>query len=410
MAIIRPFNAIRPTRDKASLFASRSYLSYSDRTLKEKLDNNPFTFLHIINPNYNDKIKKYGVEKFKLIKQKLTNFKSEGTLLKDKKTSLYIYSQKKDQKIFTGIIAAISINDYLNKNIKIHEKTIKKRESLFKDYLRFTGFNADPVMLTYSDNENINLIISNKMQERSEYEFTTTNKVCHQLWKIDDKKIIDKIVAEFKKINNIYIADGHHRSSSSALLCENLRKENSNYNPNDNFNFFMSFLIPESQLNIINFNRLVKHTNGLSVKELIAKIEKSYYIENKGSNIYSPILNNEIAMYLKGKWYSLIARSKKYNSISESLDPSTLSKNILSPILGITDETTNESITFLDGTVPLSDIKTKIDNEEYKLAFILKPIDINALKEVAKNNEIMPPKSTYIEPKLRSGLTIYELY
>jgi len=410
MAIIRPFNAIRPTRDKASLVASRSYLSYSDRTLQEKLDNNPFTFLHIINPNYTDKIKKHGIEKFKLIKQKFTDFNSKGTLLKDKKKSLYLYSQKKNQKIFTGIIAAISINDYLNKNIKIHEKTIKKRENLFKDYLRVTGFNADPVMLTYADNENIDFIISNKMQERSEYEFTTTNKVCHQLWKIDDKKIIDKIVSEFKKINNIYIADGHHRSSSSSLLCKNLRKENPHYNPKDNFNFFMSFLIPESQLNIINFNRLVKHTNGLSVKELIAKIEKSYYIENKGSNIYSPILKNEISMYLKGKWYSLIAHSKKYNSVSESLDPSTLSKNILSPILGITDETTNDSITFFDGTIPLSDIKTKIDNEEYKLAFILKPIDINALKEVANNNETMPPKSTYIEPKLRSGLTIYELY
>ncbi len=172
----------------------------------------------------------------------------------------------------------------------------------------------------------------------------------------------------------------------------------------------MSFLIPESQLNIINFNRLVKHTNGFTEQELISKIEKSYSVKNKGGNIYSPILKDEISMYLEGKWYSLIAYSKKYNSTFQSLDPSILSENILSPILGITDEKTDKNITFLDGTIPLLEIKSKVDSGEYKVAFILKPIDIDSLKKVADNNEIMPPKSTYVEPKLRSGLTIYKLY
>ena len=410
MATIRPFRAVRPTRDKVNLVASRSYLSYSDETLKEKLDNNPFTFLHIINPDYKHKTKKNGTEKFNLVKQKFTDFNSEGTLLQDEKKSIYVYSQKKKNKTFTGIIAAASVDDYLNGNIKVHEQTITKREKIFKDYLQITGFNADPVMLTYSDNKNINSIVSDKMSERSEYEFTTTNKVCHRLWKIDDEKIINKIVSEFKNIKDIYIADGHHRSASSSLLCKNLRKENPNYNPEDNFNFFMSFLIPESQLNIINFNRLVKHTNGFTEQDLISKIEKSYSVKNKGENIYSPILKDEISMYLEGKWYSLIAYSKKYNSTFQSLDPSILSENILSPILGITDEKTDKNITFLDGTIPLSEIKSKVDSGEYKVAFILKPIDIDSLKKVANNNEIMPPKSTYVEPKLRSGLTIYKLY
>lgn len=410
MATIRPFRAVRPTRDKVNLVASRSYLSYSDETLKEKLDNNPFTFLHIINPDYKDKTKKYGTEKFNLVKQKFTDFNSEGTLFQDEKKSVYIYSQKNKNKTFTGIITAAAVDDYLNGNIKVHEQTITKREKIFKDYLQITGFNADPVLLSYSDNKNINLIVSNKMLERSEYEFTTTNKVNHKLWKIDDKQIINKIVSEFKNIENIYIADGHHRSASSSLLCKNLRKENPNYNPEDNFNFFMSFLIPESQLNIINFNRLVKHTNGFTEQELISEIEKSYSVKNKGENIYSPILKDEIAMYLEEKWYSLIAHSKKYNSTFQSLDPSILSENILSPILGITDEKIDKNITFLDGTIPLSEIKSKVDSGEYKVAFILKPIDIDSLKKVADNNEIMPPKSTYVEPKLRSGLTIYKLY
>ena len=410
MATIRPFRAVRPTRDKANLVASRSYLSYSDETLKEKLDNNPFTFLHIINPDYKDKTKKYGTEKFNLVKQKFTDFKSEGTLFQDEKKSIYIYSQKKKKKTFTGIITAAAVDDYLNGKIKVHEQTITKREKIFKDYLQITGFNADPVLLSYSDNENINLIVSNKMLERSEYEFTTTNKVSHKLWKIDDEQIINKIVSEFKTIKDIYIADGHHRSASSSLLCKNLRKENPNYNPEDNFNFFMSFMIPESQLNIINFNRLINHINGFTEQELISEIEKSYSVKNKGENIYSPILKDEISMYLEGKWYSLIAHSKKYNSTFESLDPSILSENILSPILGITDEKTDKNITFLDGTIPLLEIKSKVDSGEYKIAFILKPIDIDSLKKVADNNEIMPPKSTYVEPKLRSGLTIYKLY
>ena len=410
MATIRPFRAVRPTRDKVNLVASRSYLSYSDETLKEKLDNNPFTFLHIINPGYIDKTKKYGTEKFNLVKQKFTDFNSEGTLFQDKKKSVYIYSQKKNNKTFTGIITAASVDDYLNGNIKVHEQTITKRQEIFKDYLQITGFNADPVLLSYSDNKNINSIVSNKMLERSEYEFTTTNKVSHKLWKIDDEQIINRIVSEFKNIEDIYIADGHHRSASSSLLCKSIRKENPNYNPEDNFNFFMSFMIPESQLNIINFNRLIKHINGFTERELISEIEKSYSIKNKGGNTYSPILKDEIAMYLGGKWYSLIAHSKKYNSTFESLDPSILSENILSPILGITDEKTDKNITFLDGTIPLSDLKIKVDSEKYKVAFILKPIDINSLKKVADNNEIMPPKSTYVEPKLRSGLTIYKLY
>jgi uncharacterized protein (DUF1015 family) len=280
---------------------------------------------------------------------------------------------------------------------------------MFKNYLQITGFNAEPVLLTYKDNLNINSIISEKIEERAEYEFTTTNKVLHKFWKLENPDTIQEIITEFSEIQNIYIADGHHRSASSSLLCQNIRKENPNYKPEDNFNFFMSYLIPESELNIINFNRLIKHTNGFTGKELIALMEKSYSVKMIGKNIYSPTLKDEISMYLGGIWYSLISHSKEYNSTSESLDPSILSVNILSPILGITDEKTDENISFFDGTIPLSEIKNKVDNGEFSIAFILKPIPIESLKLVADNNEIMPPKSTYIQPKLRSGLTIYTI-
>ena len=409
MATIRSFKAIRPTRDKAHLVASRSYLSYSDETLKEKLDNNPYTFLHIINPDYKKRVKNSGTEKYKLVQNKFQEFVNDGILFKEKKESLYIYQQIKENRIYTGLIAATSVDDYINGNIKIHEHTLTKREEMFKDYLQTTGFNAEPVLLTYKDNEIINSIVQQKIQERAEYEFTTTNKALHKFWNINDINIIKKITEEFKNIKDIYIADGHHRSASSVLLCKNLREKYPDYDSDDNFNFFMSCLIPENELNIINFNRLVKHTNGLSSNELIHLIKKNYTVSEKGKELYSPTGEDEISMYFSGKWFSLIAKSKNYKSTSASLDPSILSANILSPILGITDEKTDKNISFYDGTIPLSVLKNKVDSGEYSIAFILKPIDIESLKKVSDNKEIMPPKSTYIEPKLRSGLTIYTL-
>lgn len=409
MAIIRSFKAIRPTRDKVNLVASRSYLSYSDETLKEKLDNNPYTFLHIINPNNKKSKKNSGTEKYKLIKKKFKEFVDDGVLLEENEECLYIYQQTKEKNIYTGIIAAASIDDYINGNIKIHEQTLTKREELFKDYLKNTGFNSEPVLLTYQDNNRINSIVQKKIKERSEYEFTTTNKVLHKFWILNNKDKINTIVEEFKKIQDIYIADGHHRSASSHLLCKNIRERNPNYNAQDNFNFFMSYLIPESELNILNFNRLIKHTNSYSNEELINKIKENYILYKKGEKLYSPVSENEISMYLSGEWYSLVAKKRKYQSISESLDPSILSKYILSPILDIKDEKTDKNVSFFDGTIDLSVIKDKVDSGEFSIAFILKPIDIESLKKVSDNNETMPPKSTYIEPKLRSGLTIYNL-
>lgn len=409
MAIIRSFKAIRPTRDKVNLVASRSYLSYSDETLKEKLDNNPYTFLHIINPNNKKSEKNSGTEKYKLIKKKFKEFVDDGVLLEENEECLYIYQQTKEKNIYTGIIAAASIDDYINGNIKIHEQTLTKREELFKDYLKNTGFNSEPVLLTYQDNFRINSIVQKKIKERSEYEFTTTNKVLHKFWILNNKDKINTIVEEFKKIQDIYIADGHHRSASSHLLCKNIRERNPNYNAQDNFNFFMSYLIPESELNILNFNRLIKHTNSYSNEELINKIKENYILYKKGEKLYSPVSENEISMYLSGEWYSLVAKKRKYQSISESLDPSILSNYVLSPILGIKDEKTDKNVSFFDGTIDLSVIKDKVDSGEFSIAFILKPIDIESLKKVSDNNETMPPKSTYIEPKLRSGLTIYNL-
>jgi uncharacterized protein (DUF1015 family) len=398
MAIVRPFKAIRPTRDKANLVATRSYLSYSDETLKEKLEHNPFTFLHIINPN----IKQKGINKFNAVKAKFNDFKEAGFFITEETETFYIYQQTNENQTFEGIIGATAVADYLNGNIKKHEHTITAREKMFESYLDTTGFNAEPVLLCHQKNTAVTNLIQNYKVTRAEYEFATTDKTIHKLWLVNSTKDINIIINSFKSIDNLYIADGHHRSASSALLAQNSTKKNSPY--------FMSFLIDENQLNIINFNRLIKHTNGLTSDELIAEIEKSYTVIKKGSIPYSPTFTDEISMYIRGTWYSLIAlpESIEQDCVSK-LDPAILSNNILAPILNITDEKTDENISFESGTTPLSIIANKIDSGEYEIAFILKPISISALKEVADNNRFMPPKSTYIEPKLRSGLTIYSL-
>ena len=401
MAIIRPFKAIRPSRDKASLVASRSYLSYTDNTIKEKLDNNPYTFLHIINPDYKNDKKATGSSKLKLIKRKLKEFISNGILKKDDNDSFYIYQKKDEHNTFTGIIGSCSVEDYINNKIKKHEQTLTKREEMFRDYLNTTEFNADPVLLTYKKNYTIKNILKKYTRLRSEYEFTTTNKSLHKLWIVNDPLDIKTITNAFDKIEYLYIADGHHRCASSALLSSTKRTELSSY--------FMSYLIDESQLKILNYNRLIKHLNGLTTNKLLNKIKDKYTVKQKYSKIYSPKLENEISMYLDGKWYSLISNKKKYKLTIDSLDPSTLSKNILMPLLNIIDERTDNNISFRDGKVHLSNIKEKVDNGEYSIAFILKPINVVTMKNVADNNEIMPPKSTYIEPKLRSGITIYPI-
>jgi uncharacterized protein (DUF1015 family) len=398
MAIVRPFKAIRPTRDKANLVATRSYLSYSDETLKEKLKHNPFTFLHIINPN----IKQKGINKFNAVKAKFNDFKEAGFFITEDTETFYIYQQTNENQTFEGIIGATAVADYLNGNIKKHEHTITARKKMFESYLDTTGFNAEPVLLCHQKNTAITNLIQNYKVTRAEYEFATTDKTIHKLWLVNRTKDINIIINSFKSIDNLYIADGHHRSASSALLAQNSTKKNSPY--------FMSFLIDENQLNIINFNRLIKHTNGLTSDELIAEIEKSYTVIEKGSIPYSPTFTDEISMYIRGTWYSLVALPKNIEQDCVSkLDPAILSNNILAPILNITDEKTDKNISFESGTTPLSIIANKIDSGEYEIAFILKPISISALKEVADNNRFMPPKSTYIEPKLRSGLTIYSL-
>ena len=410
MAIVRPFKAIRPTRDKANLVATRSYLSYSDETLKEKLEHNPFTFLHIINPDYKDKIKQKGINKFNAVKAKFNDFKEAGLFITEDAETFYIYQQKNENHTFEGIIGATAVADYLNGNIKKHEHTLTLREEMFKSYLDTTGFNAEPVLLSYPKVPRINELMSAYMAQRPEYEFTSTNKVLHNLWLIDSQADIEEIQQLFENVDNLYIADGHHRSASSALLCQNSREATENWTGAESFNFFMSYLVDDEQMCIYDFNRMVSNLNNLSVDSFIAQVSKVYDLSKMNSPL-KPVRKDEIAMYIEGVWYSLLAKAGTFNASHcvEHLDPAILSKNILEPILGIQDIRNDKRIGFMDGKKGLPGLAASVDSGEYAVAFALKPITFKQLKAVADQGEIMPPKSTYIEPKLRSGLTIYTI-
>lgn len=411
MAKIKAFRAVRPTRDKAYLVASRSYLSYSENTLREKLLNNPYTFLHIINPEYsfNSPLLE-GDEKYKMVKKKYEEFTHDGTFVTDAKACLYIYQQVSSENTYTGIIAASSVDDYINGVIKIHEQTIAKREAMFTIYLEATGFNAEPVLLSYSKVPRINEIMDAYMQGRPEYEFTSTNKVLHNFWLIDKDADIAEVQNLFEGVESVYIADGHHRSASSALLCKNRKGVAPNASGEEAFNYFMSFLIDDEQMCIYDFNRLVSDLNGLSVDEYLSHVSEVYTLL-KQDLAHEPSVKDEISMYLDGAWYSLIAKEHTFDAehCVESLDPAILSKNILEPIHDIKDIRNDKRIGFMDGKKGLEGLKSAVDSGAYSVAFALKPITFEQLKQVADNNEIMPPKSTYIEPKLRSGLTIYNI-
>ncbi len=410
MAIVSPFKAVRATRDKVALVSSKSYEDYSVAELEAKLNFNPFSFLHIINPGYKFHQEVTGKERFSLVKNRFIEFKENKIFTTDVSPAFYIYKKRIDHQEFCGIIGATSVADYKNNHIKKHEGTIKSREKLFKNYLKTVGFNAEPVLLTYPDNQEIEGIVSKYLNQRAEYEFTTSDKRNHQLWTVCDSTDILAISTAFEKIPTLYIADGHHRSSSSCLLASQLKKENPNHTGKEAYNFFMSFLIPESHLKISEFNRLIKDLNGLTKEAFLIKLDQWFRIENKGNQLYRPSKQHHFSMYLEGEYYSLYLRKSVYafTDALSALDTEILYRTVLHPILGIKNLRKSKRIAYTHGKNDVFKIKEKVDSGAFKVGFGLVPTSIEQLKAIADADLQMPPKSTYIEPKLRSGLTLYE--
>lgn len=410
MTKILPFRAVRPQRAKAGLVASRPYEEYSQEELTAQLEFNPYSFLHIVNPGYKFQHSTKGEQRFEMIKNRYLEFKEEQTFIHDKEPAYYLYRVESRDFSCRGIIAAASAEDYKNSLIRRHEDTIAQREQLFKDYLKVVGFNTEPVLLTYPHNPSFETMLDKVMLERPEYEFSTSNKENHYLWVINDAKRVKEIQAEFERTPHLYIADGHHRCASSYLLAEESKQANPNHTGEESYNFFMSYLISENNVKIHEYSRLITDLNGHTKEEFLILLDEYFRIENRGLEISKPIEKHHFNMYLDGEFYSLYLRKTKYefsDSLSK-LDPYILYQRILKPILGIEDLRNDKRISYIHGRNDLLELKSRIDSGDFAVGFGMLPLSIMEIKQIADENLTMPPKSTYIEPKLRSGLTIYE--
>lgn len=405
MSKIIPFKAVRPTSDKVALVTCRNYDDYSSAELAAWLSFNPYSFLHVIHPAYVHSQKITLDKRFKGVAHKYQDFKADGVFVEEEKPVFFVYEIQTKTNSFTGIVAGTSIDDYKNNVIKKHEDTLQYRVELFKDYLHQTGFNTEPVLITYPNNSSINEWIADKKKNIPLYNYSTTNKEKHQLWKIDNEEDIKWLQEQFYKIPELYIADGHHRSASAELLHDEYKAEG-----NENLNFFMSFLIAESEVKIYEFNRIIRDLNGFEVNDFLAKLEEHFIIKNKEQELWKPQSKFEFGMYLDGNFYALFYKLENNNpTILQNLDAQILYDKVLHPLLGIEDLRNDERIEYIPGKQSILTIKELIDEGEFEVGFMLYPSDISEIKALADNNLIMPPKSTYIEPKFRSGLMVYEL-
>lgn len=404
MAKIVPFKAVRPARDKVSLVVSRSYDDYNPAELASQLDYNPFSFLHVLNPAYINLLKASAETRFKSVHNKYAEFKEEHVLKKEADPVFYLYEIHSKNRVYTGIIAGTSIEDYQNNVIKKHEDTLPYRVEYFKEYLHMTGFNTEPVLITYPENKELEQWIAVKKQKRPLYLFTTLNRDKHTLWRVKDKAEILWLQEQFAAMESLYIADGHHRSASAEMLYEEDK-----ISGNRNLNYFMSFLISENDLKIYEYNRIIHDLNGLTKHQFLHALAKDFVVENKAQELWKPDAKFSFGMYLDSEFYALHLKETEFASVLEALDAQILYEKVLHPLLGITDLRNDSRIEYIPGSKPITQIKQMVDEEEYEVGFMLFPASIDEIKELADNNLIMPPKSTYIEPKIRSGLVVYEL-
>jgi uncharacterized protein (DUF1015 family) len=408
MANINPFRAIRPVRDKVHLVATRPYYSYKPNVLKAKLEDNPYTLLHIINPEFNrlKRTEANSNERFELVKAGYELFKEKGILIQDQEAHLYVYRQTCPDRSYTGIIGGADVEEYLSDHIKKHEATLTEREGVFTRYLDIVGLNAEPVLMSYEGTAPIDAIVEEVTEHRPEYEFTTTDLITHELWILSVAQSLE-LSKEFKTIDAVYIADGHHRSASSVALYEKYKAEGNH----GKGQFFLAYFVREDALKILEFQRLVKHLNGLSSEEFIKRLASLGTISTLNTP-RKPAKAHEITVYLNNTCYSLVLDSTRIdeNHPTHSLDAELLTQWILDPILGISDLKTSEDIAFVPGNTPFVKVLNQVNDGSFKVAFFLFPIPMSAVKKVADHGMYMPPKSTWVEPKLRSGLTIMDIH
>ncbi len=413
MAIIKPFRAIRPIAEKAEKVAALPYDVMSSEEAREMVKGNPYSFLHVDKAeiDLDRSIDLYDTKVYQKAKQNMEQMVQNGIMIQDKQPLLYIYCLTMNGKSQIGLVACTSIDEYLNNTIKKHELTRADKEADRIRHVDTLNANTGPIFLAYRKNDEVKAILQSVMKkEQAVYDFISEDGIAHKIWLITEQKDITKLIEIFQKIPSLYIADGHHRNASAVKVGYKRREQKPDYTGKEEFNYYLSVLFSDDELYIMDYNRVVKDLNGLTQKEFLQKIREKFDIvpyEQKGC--CRPQQRHQFGMYLD-KWYLLTAKKEIIpKDIVSSLDVSILQKEILEPILSIGDPRTDKRIDFIGGIRGLEALQQKVDNGEMKVAFSMYPTSIEELMSVADANKIMPPKSTWFEPKLRSGLFIHDL-
>ncbi len=415
MAVIRPFQALRPTKEKANIVASVPYDVVNRKEAKNQAEGNPLNFLRITRSELelDDKVNAYSDEVYKKAKENLERIKKEAPLITEEKPRFYLYRLEMNGKAQVGIAATFSVDDYENDVILKHEKTRREKEDDRTNHIVTTEAQTGIVFLTYRGVDEINKIVNETMSDnKPEYDFTSSDGIKHTVW-IVPEKYNDKIVNEFKKIKHLYIADGHHRAASAARARNVKKEQNKNHSGNEEYNYFISVIFPAEQLNILPYNRVVVDLNHLSKEEFLDKVSEKFSIDKSGKK--EPDNRRNYGMYLDGEWYmlkardSILASNSLSKSVAETLDVSILQDFLLNPILDIDDPRTNKRIDFIGGIRGTRELEKLVNEGEAAVAFSLYPVSLNDLINISDAGEIMPPKSTWFEPKLRDGLLVHTI-
>lgn len=413
MAKVKPFRGLRPPKQFVEQVASKPYDVLSSEEARAEAEGNEKSLYHIIKPEidfepgtgeHEQKVYDKAVENFQ-------KFQREGWLVQDEKEQYYLYAQTMDGRTQYGLVVGASVDDYLTGKIKKHELTRKEKEVDRMHHIEINNANIEPVFLSFPTNEVLERVIAQTAKTQPEYDFVSEDGIGHTLWCISDDAVINEITEAFAKIPYLYIADGHHRTAAAAHVGEEKAKADSNHTGKEEYNYLLAVCFPESHLKVMDYNRVVKDLNGLTDEEFLQKLGEKFVVEDKGTEIYRPAALHNFSLYLGGKWYSLTAKEGTYNDNDPIgvLDVKISSDYILRDILNIVDLRTDKRIDFVGGIRGLGELKDRVDSGEMKMALALYPVTMRQIIDIADSGNIMPPKATWFEPKLRSGLIIHKL-
>lgn len=414
MATIKPFKGIRPPKELIEQIESRPYDVLNSEEAREEAKGNEKSLYHIIKPEIDFEVgaSEYDPRVYEQAAKNFKNFQEKGWLVQDEKDHYYIYAQTMNNKTQYGLVVGAYVNDYLEGTIKKHELTRKDKEEDRMKHVRVCDANIEPVFFAYPDNAALDQLIMRYATTAPEYDFIAPiDGFRHQFWIIENAEDINLITAEFEKMPALYIADGHHRSAAAALVGAEKAKQNPNHKGDEEYNYFMAVCFQASQLTILDYNRVVTDLNGLTEQEFLTQLEKDFVVEDKGTDIYRPNALHNFSLYLNKHWYSLTAKDGTFDNSDPIgvLDVDISSRLIFDSILGIKDFRTDKRIDFVGGLRGLEELKRRVDSGEMQMALALYPVSMQQIMDIANTGNIMPPKATWFEPKLRSGLVIHKL-